>query len=68
MIHINQIVRHIFAYKTTFWVCQVTIIGDWKLPPLWEKLHRNECIPQRYESIPERNEFVPNRNEKILDK
>ena len=34
MIHINQIVRHIFAYKTTFWVCQVTIIGDWKLPQL----------------------------------
>ena len=34
MILINQIVRHIFAYKTTFWVCQVTIIGDWKLPQL----------------------------------
>ena len=26
---------------------------------LWEKLHRNECIPERYEFIPERNEYVP---------
>ena len=34
MILISQIVRHIFAYQTTFWVCQVMIIGDWKLPQL----------------------------------
>ena len=36
--------------------------------PLWEKLHRNECIPVRYEFIPERNEFIPNRNEIIPDR
>ena len=35
---------------------------------LWQKLHRNECIPVWYEFIPERNEFVPNRNEIIPDR
>ena len=34
----------------------------------WEKLNRNECIPERYEFISERNEYVPNQYENIPDR
>ena len=35
---------------------------------LWEKMNRNECIPERYEFIPEGNECIPEWYEFILER
>ena len=47
---------------------EIPMLLDLYLAELREKLHRNECILERYDFIPERNEFIPNRNETIPDR